>query len=367
VSYAAIFFVDTTFTKQDPFFKKYFSRKLVDLCKATDECIIVMSRVVYEESKKKLVEKLSELQSKLKADVIELADLLPADVEQYLQTSILDIDSIVIRYENFIHELEEAGALEIVDPPDGIMSELIRRAVHGIKPFGHNKDEFRDAVTWLTYVAYAKANPAAKCYFITNNTSDFYDKTKTTLHPDLRQDCNRFVLYKTTKDMFSSDEDIPELEATAAAQTLFDSILNKLSNQWVLSILRGDLASAVLREVSQRVEAVSLYQWDDTSCGGWISVGTVDVHETRELYVDLDGDTVTVFGKAKVILDCTGYYYNPVHDDQDDKFEERSMELEGEIEFSFRVVNEDVYDNFEIHDDDIRYVTYVDVEEELEY
>ncbi|WP_181170546.1 PIN domain-containing protein [Priestia megaterium] len=94
--------------------------------------------------------------------------------------------------------------IEIVGYDNSILPELVNRAVNRIKPFTEGKQEFRDAVIWLSYALLAKERKLENCLLITGNTTDYCSKNKE-LHPDFLKDSERFTIYKDAYTLVEAD------------------------------------------------------------------------------------------------------------------------------------------------------------------
>jgi hypothetical protein len=152
LSYLVCVFLDTTFTYQDPFFHKVSSKRIFDLARKSPDVLIVMSRVVYGETRAKLEKTLESAKGKMHSEMKSVRDLFPHDdcsLDEQI-TRLFDVGEVLKQYDQFVEEHISNGTFAVVDAPEGIMSELVDRAIHRIKPFTENKDEFRDAVTWLS-------------------------------------------------------------------------------------------------------------------------------------------------------------------------------------------------------------------------
>src|SRR5699024_10940299 len=129
---------------------------------------VYMSDFVYKEAKiqfeKDVLENLKEFHKierrleRYKRDYF----ITVADVEAQIEQ---EIQKLLNYFEIFYKVVQEKELLHVLSCPYNILPELINRCVYRIKRFKENKSEFRDAVTWLTYVNYVEQNSLTDCYF----------------------------------------------------------------------------------------------------------------------------------------------------------------------------------------------------------
>lgn len=190
-------FIDTTCTFQDPFFKNINNRILFNLLDEFGGCIYI-SNVVLEETKVKLKKNIEETLSGIQKNINDYNKISLNNIELNID---YNIEKYINELDNFYNELSDEGKLEILEYKNEILPKVIDRAINRIKPFSEGKDEFRDAVIWLTYSEYINEEELEECYFITNNTKDYYDKDSKDLHDDLKADCKNIKLVKSSKEL----------------------------------------------------------------------------------------------------------------------------------------------------------------------
>lgn len=197
-------FIDTTLTYQDSFFKNVTNKlliKIVEELKGT----IYMSSVVLEETKHHIRKNISERIKRLKSDLNDFNKLSRTNKIIEIEK---DVEKYIVQLDEFYKELHDKGIFEIVDYDNNILPIIVDRAINRKKPFSENKDEFRDAIIWLSYCNEINSNELENCYLITNNTSDYYDNGKKGLHPDLQADCNNIKLVKFAKEIIESSNNM---------------------------------------------------------------------------------------------------------------------------------------------------------------
>ena len=81
--------------------------------------------------------------------------------------------------------------LDLVDYNSVPQDEVVKRALHNIRPFQEEEKGYRDTLIWLSLLNYIKEkNSDDEIIFISSNKNDFYDKNKkeTVFHSDLLKD-----------------------------------------------------------------------------------------------------------------------------------------------------------------------------------
>lgn len=149
-------FLDTTLTFPDPYLREGYTHSLLKLAKEYKDIKLYMSEVVYQETerhfKKNLDDKFQEIR-KLRYDIESYKPSFG-----YIEKNSIDHELsseykyILDRFKSIYENFEKEGLLQILSCPNDFLPELINRSVNRIKPFKEGKSEFRDAVTWLTYV-----------------------------------------------------------------------------------------------------------------------------------------------------------------------------------------------------------------------
>ena len=107
-----------------------------------------------------------------------------------------DIDEINIKkelraYEKFVYKKLNLKPRNIINYKNKFLPELIHRAIEKKKPLGNDGQQFRDGVLWLTLVDYASQQSDKSLIFISNNSKDFSNETKTKLHEQLEAECKK--------------------------------------------------------------------------------------------------------------------------------------------------------------------------------
>jgi len=124
------------------------------------------------------------------------------------------------------------------------------------KPFTESKTELKDTVIWLSYSKYVNDNKIDNPYFLTTNVNDFCktagkDVKVLEVHDDLKADCDKFTVFKYTKDFIS--EVVEKVEAEN--KTRFKEIAKeKITDEFISEIVYRSYAQEVEEEVSKHID-----------------------------------------------------------------------------------------------------------------
>ncbi|MDW4547543.1 PIN domain-containing protein [Bacillus subtilis] len=391
------FFLDTNILFKDPFLQNNFNQKLIEMVKLNqrlkgyeeeqlrevgldpdmsflnEDFKIYVSRVVYKEAKAHYIKRVNDRFKQLR------------DINRDLSWFMNDIREISPhftkeqyenRFDQYYSDLGNSGVITILDVPE-ITNELIERAVKKEEPFFNNeKNEFRDATIWLTYSSFAESMDLGKCYFITDNVTDFCrkndkDMVPVPLHPKLREECDRFKMYRSSQGLFTSDDDFKEylqeyqetalilngdlgdrLELLEALQKIKDE---KIDNSYLLNLLThssGDIFDIIEHVLDNKIRNhmdVDSFM-DEFNFGGYLQPQSlfIDIISLEVQDSEIFDETVLVSATIKVPYDIAVYLYNPVYDNRDEKYEFSSTQnVVFSIPVSFQLDQYERISNFE--------------------
>ncbi|KJD43602.1 PIN domain-containing protein [Paenibacillus terrae] len=195
-------FLDTTVLYRDPFLSQNLGSGLVKAAR-NRELRIYISEVVLEEAKRHYLRK-------VETPIVQLRKA----IKDYNSVSLLpeipivlpELNEVAERFEAYYNELMMSNIVKIVPYDNNLLPELVHRSINRIKPFTDKKQEFRDGIIWLSYARLAETEDLTNCFFITNNTSDYFSgKRGGELHPDLKKDSKRFSLFKSLESLMFTD------------------------------------------------------------------------------------------------------------------------------------------------------------------
>ncbi|AJO60806.1 PIN domain-containing protein [Bacillus sp. YP1] len=307
------FFLDTNILFSDPFLRNNHNKQLIEMVRMSlqmdrefiedtgydseflhERSKIYISSVVYAETKNKYFEKIDELFSHFEQFNDGIKDYMGTEKEAI---SPYTKEQCQQQFDQYYDELRQEGIIEILEPHDNLMKDLIERAINRKAPFfdGKKKNEFRDAVFWLTYSSFVKENRLENCYFITNNVNDFFDITcidsSSVLHPELLKDCDNFILYRSIKDLVNKDErfnshrkmhneifhHINENMENMSAYIRINNFKDQLNNEDVLNLLNEFDHLLIIRDEMKK----SLNKINSEIAISPFSLNINDVHATK--------------------------------------------------------------------------------------
>ncbi|BFP41572.1 hypothetical protein FGF1_24170 [Flavobacteriaceae bacterium GF1] len=204
-------FIDSTALFSDPFWKQNFSRVLLDLQSKTSDIRIFISSVVLEETENNFKKRIKSLHDRISNAIRGLNSLVESD--DSIEIEIPSPEAYLESFQDFYRVSFSKGIFIEVPLNNQILPEVISRAVKRKDPFftdikGKKKQEFRDAIIWLSYTDYIRLNGLSNCFFISANKTEFWDEENSNLHPDLFGDCTNIKIYETLRELILNEEEI---------------------------------------------------------------------------------------------------------------------------------------------------------------
>lgn len=198
-------FLDSNILFNNPFMDSGINKRLLNKIKQINGHVYITD-IIYKEVIHNYVKKLEELNS----DIDKLKNKISkTNIEMNFKN--IDVTVEQRKLELRFNELVEHNYITMLNTDSNLLNEVIERAIKKTKPFSDNKEEFRDCLIWLTYVHKSELDDLKNCFFITNNTSDFFAKDKISLHPDLLEDTKRFKVYKGLIEFFNLEQELFDL------------------------------------------------------------------------------------------------------------------------------------------------------------
>lgn len=216
-----IFYIDSNIFFDDPYLVKPSFSVILETVRDSKGSIR-MPEVVYSETLNNLLTKnISEARNNLRKPEKQLTKYLAGSgLEEKYKLPILDDKEITTSFQNRYDELIKEGVLEIINhntiDKDYLLNDIMYRALNCIRPFSDSKEEFKDTIIWHTIIEDIKNNGYTKCFFISNNNSDFFAKESAdskikvaSFHEDLLKDIPKdvqLVPFRSLKDMIEEIE-----------------------------------------------------------------------------------------------------------------------------------------------------------------
>ncbi|PES49917.1 PIN domain-containing protein [Bacillus thuringiensis] len=375
-------FLDTNLLFTDPFFRGNYNRQLItliekrneqnehreeaecqiDLKFEEEEIKLYMSRVVFEETKNHYTTYINQTFKQISEVDKTISKYM--DIEFFVTPDKKKEDTINY-FDTYYQKLIDANILIILEHPQNVVDELVNRAVKKLQPFFNDKNEFRDAIIWLTYARFAEEQDLKNCYFLSNNISDFCQNTRKKggdnrqavdmplqLHPNLMRDSQKFTLYRNVQGFFIGDETFKEFnDENRAVQQRAEQIekmakiTDCIDEDFILNGLNTerenyDLIDDVLSNyISTRLDVDQVY--DDVNYGGYLKP-TFSWNELQKVeIIDKEVFDNEVVVSANIIQDYTVeiILFNPIDDNTEESFGEEECTFEIPITFT---VNENL-------------------------
>lgn len=337
------FFLDTTLTFSDPFFKHNFNRQLIKTAEFYS-FPIYMSKVVFDETRNKYEQNLSKHLTDLDNAytnfgkyVLKTPPKLEFDKAQLMQ-----------EFDEFYRDLINKGTIKIIEISNNILPTLIERSIKRIKPFTDKKQEFRDATTWLSYANVAEDKELEHCYLITNNKNDYCDDNGN-VHQDLAQDSKRFIIYDSARALFEKSEVIKPLITSVKLQTWVDA--KKITDEFVLSLIQDQAYDEIEDVVKKFISETDVRRLvDDVYESGYCDCSGMEIHDLCGLNIEIVNDEIIITGEVSIGVNLGVYFYNPIRDSRnEDKY---ALVGYGDAylssEFSFTISTEENIEHFEL-------------------
>lgn len=298
-------FLDTTLTFHDPFFKKNYNHQLIRLSEIYG-IPIFMSKVVYDETRNKFELNVNDRTDSLKTALKELEVFYPTNLDTV--TIKCTLDDFMRQFDEFYLDLIDRKILHVIDYDNSMLPVLVERSIKGIKPFGSKKQEFRDAITWLSYARLAESQKLDNCFFITNNVDDFCEnRTKNTIHSDLLGDTTRFSHFVSAKDLFENE---PKLQPYIRSAEIMDwlktfEVDSGFIEEKFNEIFKNELEEAFTEYVNNRdLYALTHNVYFD----GYVEPESPGIVAIEEINTTIVNDQVVVTGDICVDIDLVLWY-----------------------------------------------------------
>ncbi len=261
----------------------------------------------------------------------------------------VSVDGLKRFYQNLYNE----GVLEILYHEDSMMSEIVRRAVNRTKPFSDNKNELKDALTWLVYSKFVEDYELDSCYLMTDNVSDFCDADKLKkgdleIHIELLSDTKRFKVCRSFKEFVQKEEQaIGELSGNFKRWLDYQDF----DNIFILKMIKASLGDEIKNEIKNKFTYYDLnYLFNlDYDAKGFIAFSeTFYMSNLIDLNINVLDEECIISGSLNISCDVEGYGYSADSDIENEYALIGEKELNMKIGFSFSYdMNEKPY-NFSV-------------------
>lgn len=299
--------LDTNIIRQDFLLNSRKFEMLLDYLRKTEDSI-VMPQLVYQEVEALYKAEITKGLAQARKNRDKLQKIL---LDVRIDDLIIDVNHMTSNY--LEHILQKLGVRkrDIVEYRNEYLPEIVKRSVRKLPPFTETRQEFRDYVLWLTILDIASEDENHSVIFISLNTKDFADSTKSSLHPILHQEAQERdmnILYYPSLDDF--------LKAKAVQ-------IEFITQDWLLSVLD-------VQTVEKDLEI------------------DVEYHGQRELTDHLkwnDDDFYELLSTRAISFDLGEFY---IYQMEDGTFRvEATFESEFEIKYKAEIEHEEEYLDYE--------------------
>ena len=350
-------FLDSNIIFSDPFFKRNFSRKFLEMLKEVEGKLYIAS-IVHEESLNNYRREVRKRRKEFGKEMNNLNKLIKTEIE----TSNISDELFLNEFNDFYQELIDEGIIKIISHEEfDMFNEIVRRSLLPQKPFEHGKEEFKDTVIWLTYAKYVEKYDLSPCYFLSNNTKDFYDKDEKSLHPDLLKDTNRLLPFNSIEEFMKEESELidelqrqhEEMRFEKKLDELFTWSEENLNHKLIQEIIEDTFVGVLDSEVYDYVNNLSPHElslitgedFELTESNGILKVVLTTFE--REIYPE----EIIVYGSLNVLNDVSLYLWNSFRDKGEDPYiYNGSSTIQHTIEFTFSIDDSGEASNFEVKD-----------------
>ncbi|MFD2046005.1 PIN domain-containing protein [Ornithinibacillus salinisoli] len=203
-----LIFIDTNVVHNDFFFKSSAIKKLLKFTNH-EPVKLCITEFNYNEIIKKYRDN---VRPALK-EVREVRKSVSKKIEALGIDNLFDLEKLraekyVDQYKRFLDDTIENNQIQIVGYPTGenVTAQISEKYFLGIKPFGENKLSFQDAIIWQSIVEYCEEEDPENVVFISNNSKDFADKSKKSIHEDLEVDISGLLFYNSVGAFLENEE-----------------------------------------------------------------------------------------------------------------------------------------------------------------
>lgn len=266
-----IVYIDSNIFFDDPYLVKPSFSVVLEKVRDSNG-VIKMPEVVYSETLNNLLSKnISEARNGLRKPDKQITKYLAGSgLEEKYKLPILDDNEIKLSFENRYQELTTEGVLEIINhntiDKDYLLKDLMDRALNCIRPFSVSKEEFKDTIIWHTVIEDIKQNKYTKCFFISNNNSDFFEEKSVdnkikvaSFHEDLLKDIPEDVQllpFRSLKDMIEEIEELSEASSDDSLTSVgSDGIVNTTDHgAQAMHLEEEDIRNIIERRIHEEMQ-----------------------------------------------------------------------------------------------------------------
>lgn len=215
----------------------------------------------------------------------------------------IDIPGEVNKYKAFIKTKLKFNDRYFLPYNNDYLPEIVSRAINRLRPCGEKGQGFRDALIWLTIKDYTMKCHEKQITFISNNTEDFANSEKNSLHESLSDECNELGI---RINYFKSVKEFIENHSTKIDFINYDWISENLDNDVI-----GEM---VLDQINGRTKS-SITSWfqkkTGDECTGHYKALSCNLYSEKDLFVyEMVDNTLVVNVTVVAEIEIEFEYYN---------------------------------------------------------
>ena len=277
-------FIDTSAIVAENYFRSGSIRLLLKAARFLGIEIFV-PEIVIDEVKGQFASKLRERTMAFNRAQKQLSELIEFDTQS------ADIRSEYSKFCSWIDLFVRRHGVVVLPYPEVTMQQIVRESYRAEKPFGKSDKGFKDFIIWKAISSYLiDHTQCVDTYFVTNNTSDFCEKTDGgfTLHPEL---------------LAHIDDQTVRITVHTSIKGLFSEIIYPLLNVRELSDIPGLSADDVTTEAEAWLER-DLFMYSVNDFSEFICWNDANISNVFAL--DISGWRITDLDDEHIFVSVTG-------------------------------------------------------------
>ena len=304
-------FLDTNIIYQDPFFRSFLSKILLEKAHS-DKLTIFIPEVVFKEIKYKIVAKEEKLKKNILSSLSELSELQDLEIDRCLIEQLNVTAELIDFYEDKFRD----GSFKLIKCDLNHYEKTLQLAVEKKAPFFIEKrSEFRDSLIWQVISDIVSSKKEEEHYFVTNNFKDFWNQDKNGIHSELKSDAPELKIFNSTKDLFDSIKHLSQSKSKKEFEKWYNQ--QDVSIDSLQEAIRKYLWNHIVKDVSNNIRAYDIsVLYPDVQIGyinPLLNVNSVKIEEIlstelRSNYAQID---------IRCSLDFQGEVHLPNHEKKD--------------------------------------------------
>jgi hypothetical protein len=254
----------------------------------------------------------------------------------------LDEEAMLKRFDDNYASLAATDYFKILYYSNDMLPIIVENAINKNLPFfTDRKSEIKDNLIWMTYSAFVENKKLSNCFLLSNNVTDFCDKDNHSIaHKELRNDTERFTIYKSTADFLAVNAGLiekPKIEFRKYIEGLEinEEYVKRQLEDYFMDIIEEEIAIRIVTETDY-----SLYLKNDDDLANGIRSHYFDIDFCEDIKVEVLNQRALISGTFYCIadFDLSKYNFNPEYPEQ----------LTITVEFNYDLLEDEQCDNLEM-------------------